>query len=47
MKIKHSKYKNTGLIFELLVKQIAAIEVSTQDAEGVVVIKGQATARLD
>ena len=22
MKIKHSKYKNTGLIFELLVKQI-------------------------
>lgn len=28
-------------------EQIAAIEVSTQDAEGVVVIKGQATARLD
>lgn len=28
-------------------EQIAAIEVSTQDSEGVVVIKGQATARLD
>ena len=28
-------------------EQIAAIEVSTEDAEGVVVIKGQATARLD
>ncbi|MDG1441277.1 MAG: MaoC/PaaZ C-terminal domain-containing protein [Pseudomonadales bacterium] len=28
-------------------EQIAAIEVSTQDADGVVVIKGQATARLD
>jgi len=28
-------------------EQIAAIEISTQDAEGVVVIKGQATARLD
>ena len=27
-------------------EQIAAIEISTQDAEGVVVIKGQATARL-
>ena len=24
MKIKHSKLRNTGLIFELLVKQIAA-----------------------
>ena len=28
-------------------EQIAAIEISTQDAEGVAVIKGQATARLD
>ena len=28
-------------------EQIAAIEISTQDAEGAVVIKGQATARLD
>lgn len=28
-------------------EKIAAIEISTQDAEGVVVIKGQATARLD
>ena len=24
MKIKHSKYKNTGLLFELLVRQITA-----------------------
>ena len=28
-------------------EQIAAIAISTQDAEGVAVIKGQATARLD
>ena len=24
MKIKHSKYKNTGILFELLVRQITA-----------------------
>ena len=24
MKIKHSKYKNTGVLFELLVRQITA-----------------------
>ena len=32
MKVKHSKYKNTGLIFELLVKQIASDTLSKKDS---------------
>ena len=28
MKIKHSKYKNTGILFELLVRQITADTLS-------------------
>ena len=39
MRIKHSKYKNTGLIFELLVKQIAADTLSRQDSPAVQVLK--------
>ena len=39
MKIKHSKYRNTGLIFELLVKQIAADTLSRQDSPAVKVLK--------
>jgi len=39
MRIKHSKYKNTGLIFELLVKQIAADTLSRQDSPAVKVLK--------
>jgi|TARA_R110000782_G_scaffold155967_1_gene248136 hypothetical protein len=39
MKIKHSKYKNTGLIFELLVKQIAADTLSKKDSPAVSIIK--------
>ena len=39
MKIKHSKYKNTGLIFELLVKQIAADTLSRQDSPAVKIMK--------
>ena len=39
MKIKHSKYKNTGLIFELLVKQIAADTLSRKDSPAVKITK--------
>ncbi len=39
MKIKHSKYKNTGLIFELLVKQIAADTLSSKESPAIQLIK--------
>ena len=39
MKIKHSKYRNTGLIFELLVKQIAADTLDRKDSAAVSVLK--------
>lgn len=39
MKITHSKYKNTGLIFELLVKQIAADTLSRRDSPAVKVLR--------
>lgn len=39
MKIKHSKYKNTGLIFELLVKQIAADTLSKRDSPAIKVLR--------
>jgi hypothetical protein len=39
VKVKHSKYKNTGLIFELLVKQIAADTLSRKDSPAVKVLK--------
>ena len=39
MKIKHSKYKNTGLIFELLVKQIAADTLSKKESPAVKVLR--------
>jgi hypothetical protein len=39
VKIKHSKYKNTGLIFELLVKQIAADTLSRKESPAIQVIK--------
>ena len=39
MRIKHSKYKNTGLIFELLVKQIAADTLNKKDSQAVEVLK--------
>lgn len=38
MKIKHSKYKNTGLIFELLVKQIASDTLSQKESPAVKLI---------
>ena len=39
MRIKHSKYKNTGLIFELLVKQIAADTLSKRDSPALTVLR--------
>lgn len=39
MKIKHSKYKNTGLIYELLVKQIAADTLSKNESPALGILK--------
>ena len=39
MKIKHSKYKNTGLIFELLVKQIAADTLSRKESPAIQILR--------
>lgn len=39
MRIKHSKYKNTGLIFELLVKQIASDTLNRKDSPAVAILK--------
>ena len=45
MKIKHSKYKNTGLIFELLVKQIAADTLNNKESKAVSIIKKHFTGK--
>lgn len=37
--IKHSKFKNTGLIFELLVRQIAADTIAKKDSPAVLLLK--------
>jgi len=39
MNIKHSKYKNTGLLFELLVRQITADTLSGKDSKAVGILK--------
>jgi len=39
MKIKHSKYRNTGLIYELLVKQIASDTLSKDSSPAVNILK--------
>lgn len=39
MKIKHSKFKNTGLIYELLVKQITSDLVSRKDSPAVDILR--------
>ncbi len=39
MKIKHSKYKNTGLIFELLVRKITSDTLSENESPAVNIIK--------
>lgn len=45
MRIKHSKYRNTGLIFELLVKQIASDTLNNRDSAAVKVIKNHFTGK--
>ena len=45
MKIKHSKYRNTGLIFELLVKQIAADTLNRKESPAVSIIKKNFTGK--
>jgi predicted transcriptional regulator len=39
MKIKHSKYKNTGILFELLVRQVASDTVSGKDSAAINLIR--------
>ena len=39
MKIKHSKYKNTGLLFELLVRQITADTLSGTESPSLSILK--------
>jgi hypothetical protein len=39
MKVKHSKFRNTGLIFELLVKQVASDTLNNRDSAAVSIIK--------
>ena len=40
-RIKHSKVKNTGLIFELLVRQVASDTMNNRDSKALNVIKSQ------
>ena len=39
MRIKHSKYRNTGLIYELLVKQIAADVLENKESKAIQILK--------
>ncbi len=39
MRIKHSKFKNTGLIYELLVKQLAADTLNNQESPAIGILK--------
>lgn len=39
MKIKHSKYKNTGLIYELLVKQVTSDLISRQESPAIPILR--------
>ena len=39
MRIKHSKFKNTGILFELLVRQIASDTVSNKDSAAIDLVK--------
>ena len=45
MRIKHSKYRNTGLVFELLIKQIASDTLNNRDSAAVKVIKKHFTGK--
>jgi len=39
MKIKHNKFRNTGLIYELLVKQIASDVLSMKESKAISILK--------
>ena len=39
MKIKHSKYKNTGILFELLVRQVTADTLNGDNSPALSIIK--------
>jgi len=39
MKVKHSKFKNTGILFELLVRQITADSITNQNSKALGLIK--------
>jgi hypothetical protein len=39
MNIKHSKYKNTGILFELLVRQITSDTLSGKDSKATSILK--------
>ncbi len=39
MKIKHSKYKNTGILFELLVRQITADTLKGVDSPAIDILR--------
>ena len=39
MTIKHSKYKNTGILFELLVRQIASDVMAGKESSAVKIVK--------
>lgn len=39
MKVKHNKFRNTGLIYELLVKQVAADTLSSKDSPAISILK--------
>ena len=45
MKIKHSKYRNTGLIFELLIKQIASDTLNNRDSSAIDILKKHFTGK--
>lgn len=47
MKIRHSKFKNTGLLFELLVKQIASDTLSNRDSEAITILKKYFSGRTE
>ena len=39
MNIKHSKYKNTGILFELLVRQVTADTLNGKDSASLGIIQ--------
>lgn len=39
MKLKHNKFKNTGILFELLVRQVASDTVSGKDSSAINIIR--------